>query len=202
MGVPPESSTPAGSTRPSLQHSVLLGAASFSLVSLLVFGTVAFGQRWMYRHIGVTGAYLLWIALFIFLGGTAFSRLVVGRRLLGFCALFGAAFFAYGVSWMACYFWRSNAAGEWLGSLVGSVLMALVLAAGFGALHSAPILSLILFIGNSLGYFLGSFFFYSLSEPAGLLVWGILYGACVGAGLGAALCVAQSRAVGTPKQLT
>jgi len=80
--------------------------------------------------------------------------------------------------------------------------MALVLAAGFGALHSAPILSLILFIGNSVGYFLGSFFFYSLSEHAGLLIWGVLYGACVGAGLGAALYLAQSKAVGTPKQLT
>jgi hypothetical protein len=44
---------------------------------------------------------------------------------------------------MACYFWLSNAAGEWLGSLVGSVLMALVLAAGFGALASARILSVV-----------------------------------------------------------
>jgi hypothetical protein len=47
----------------------------------------------MYRHIGVTGAYLLWIALFIVLGGTALRRLVVGRQLLGFYALFGAALF-------------------------------------------------------------------------------------------------------------
>jgi hypothetical protein len=181
------------STLPSLQHCVLSGAAGFSLVSLFVFATVAFGQRWMYHHIGVTGAYLLWIALFIVLGGTALSRLVVGRRLLGFYALFGAAFFVYGVSWTACYFWRSNAAGEWIGSLVGSVLMALVLAAGFRWLRSAPVLSVVLFVANSLGYFLGSFFFYSLSEPAGLLVWGVVYGACVGAGLGAALYLVQSK---------
>src|SRR5215469_11378650 len=35
-----------------LSRSVLLGTMGFFVASLIVFGTVAFGERWMYRSLG------------------------------------------------------------------------------------------------------------------------------------------------------
>jgi len=180
-------------TPTSLKRSVVAGGIGFSIVSLCVFATVAFAQRWMYDRLSVTGAYIAWIALFILLGGRALIPLVVGhRRLLRFYAMFGAAFLMYGLSWMAAYFTFKNAAGEWLGSVAGSVSMALVFAAGFRALRSAPLFSALLFVAHSIGYFLGSAFYYSLGRPAGLLLWGAFYGFCLGAGLGAIFHIAQT----------
>lgn len=177
----------------SLKRSIVTGGIGFSIVSLCVFATVTFAQRWMYDHLTVTGAYIAWIALFILLGGRALFSLVTGIRVLRFYAMFGAAFFAYGITWMAAYFTLKNAAGEWLGSLAGSVAMALVFAAGFGVLRSAPLLSALLFVANSIAYFLGSVFYYSIGRPEGLLLWGAFYGFCLGAGLGAVLFIAQSQ---------
>lgn len=184
----------ANSTPLSLKRSIVTGGIGFSIASLCVFATVAFAQKWMYDHLSVTGAYIAWITLFILLGGGALFPLAGGRwRLLRFYAIFGAAFFLYGISWMAAYFTFRNAVGEWLGGFVGSVLMALVFAAGYGALRSAPLLSALLFIASSIGYFLGSIIYYSLDKPVGMLLWGVVYGFCFGAGLGGALCLAQSR---------
>ncbi len=181
-----------GSTVPSLKRSVITGAIGFCLVSLCVFATVAFAQSWMYKHLSVYGAYLVWIALFILLGGAALSPLVIGpRRLFRFYVLFGAAFFVYGISWMEAYFTLPNTMGEWIGSLAASVSMALVFAAGFKALRSALVLSAVLFVANSIGYFGGLIFYSPLGEIKGLLVWGAFYGLCLGAGLGAVLYIAQ-----------
>ncbi len=177
----------------SLKRSIVTGGIGFCLVSLCVFGTVAFAQRWMYDRLGVTGAYLACMTLFILLGGMALIPLVGTRRLLRFYVMFAAAFFSYGISWMAAYFTFKNAVGEWLGSFAGSVSMALVFAAGFGVLRSAPLLSALLFVANSIAYFLGSVFYYSFGKPAGLLLWGAFYGFCLGAGLGAVLYTAQSQ---------
>ena len=126
-------------TSQSLMRSILTGGIGFSIASLCVFATVI-AQRWMYRHLGVIVTYIVWIALFILLGGRALSSLVVDTRRRGrFYVVFGLAFFAYGISWMAAYFTFRNAVGEWLGSLVGAVCMALVFAAWFGVLRSAPL---------------------------------------------------------------
>jgi len=180
------------STVPSLKRSLITGAVGFCLVSLCVFATVAFAQSWMYKHLGVFGAYIVWIALFILLGGTALSPLVIGpRRMLRFYALFGTAFFVYGISWMEAYFTLPNTIGEWIGSLAGSVSMALVFAAGFKALRSALVLSAVLFVANSVGYFGGLIFYSPLGEITGMLVWGAFYGLCLGAGLGAVLYIVQ-----------
>ena len=70
--------------------------------------------------------------------------------------------------------------------------MGLVLAAGFGVTHSALKLSVILFVANSLGYFLGSAVNDSLEGRAGMLLWGLLYGLFLGAGLGAVLHFVQA----------
>lgn len=178
----------------SLSRSILTGGIGFGLVSLCVFATVAVSQRWLFDRTGVTGAFIIWLTLFILLGARAMLPLVAGAlRPLRFYAVFGSAFFLYGISWMAAYFSLRNAAGEWLGSLAGSVSMALAFAAWFKVLPSAPLLSALLFAANSIGYFLGSVFYYSFGRPVGLILWGAFYGFCLGAGIGAVLFFALSR---------
>ena len=181
-------------TVPSLQKSVVIGGLGFALVSLCVFATVAFAERWMYTHLTVLGAYLVWSALFILLGGAVLGSLLVKRwRLPKFYLLFGLAFFLYAAGWVFAYFNLRSVAGEWVGSLVGSVLMALVFAAGFGGLRSLLKFSALLFIANSAGYFLGAAIYASLGGEGGMLLWGVVYGLFLGAGLGAVLHLAQLR---------
>jgi hypothetical protein len=179
---------------PSLNRSLLIGAIGFCAVSLCVFATVAFAERWMYANLGLYGSYLAWTALFIVLGGGVLGSLVVGRwRLPKFFLLYGLAFFAYAVGWVGAYFTLRGTAGEWIGSLVGSILMALVFAAGFGVLRSILKLSVLLFVANSLGYFIGSALNESVGGKAGMLLWGAVYGLFLGAGIGAVLHLAQVR---------
>lgn len=176
-----------------LNQSFLFGAISFCLASLIVFATVAFGERWMYRHLGLTGAYVCWTLLFIALGGGVLSRLVIGPgRLVRFYVLFSVAFLAYAIGWTGAYFTMPNRAGEWLGSIAGAVLMGAVLAWAFSAMRDALKIIAVLFVGNSAGYFLGDFLNNTLHGKAGMLAWGVAYGLGLGAGLGSALCVAQS----------
>ncbi len=194
-----QSHTPnALASLPSLRRSIVTGAIGFSLASLCVFATVAFAERWMYVNLGRTGAYVSWTALFILLGGVVFGSLVVGRwRLPKFYLVFALAFFAYAVGWTSAYFVWRGAIGEWIGSFVGSVLMALVFAAVFGAFRLILKLSLLLFVTNSVGYFLGSALNEFLAGRAGMLTWGIVYGFFLGAGIGAVLHFVQRH---EPKQ--
>ena len=192
---------PSRDTVPSLERSLLIGGLGFAFASLCVFATVAFGERWMYRNLGLTGAYLAWTALFILLGGAVLGSLVIGRwRLPKFYLLFGLAFFVYAVGWVAAYFVVQGAAGEWIGSLAGSLLMGSVLTIWLGSARSdgarvnvrtVLCLSALLFVANSVGYFLGSAINDSLGGRAGMLLWGTIYGICLGAGLGALLHFAQ-----------
>lgn len=183
---------------PSLGRSLLTGGIGFGAASLCVFATVAYAEGWMYLHLGVLGAYLAWTVLFILLGGAVLGPLVVRRwQMPKFYLLFAAAFFAYAVGWVAAYFVLRGVVGEWIGSLAGSLLMGLVLAAGFGVIRSTITLSPILFVANSLGYFLGSAVNDSLESRAGMLLWGLIYGLCLGAGLGAVLHFAQARSGST-----
>lgn len=179
---------------PSLVRSLLTGSLGFGSVSLCVFATVAYAETWMYAHLGLLGAYLAWTVLFILLGGGVLAPLVVRRwQMPKFYLLFAAAFFAYAAGWVCAYFVFRGVVGEWIGSLVGSLLMSLVLAAGFGVKDSAWKLSAIVFVANSLGYFLGSAMNDYLEARAGMLLWGLIYGLCLGAGLGAVLHFAQAR---------
>jgi hypothetical protein len=177
---------------PSLSRAVAIGGVGFGLASLCVFATVAYAERWLYLNLGLWGAYLLWTALFILLGGAVLGSLVVGRwRLPKFYLLYGIAFFAYAVGWVGAYFTLRGTAGEWVGSVAGSVLMALVFAVGLGAVRKILKLSPILFITNSLGYFTGSALNDYVGGKGGMLIWGISYGLCLGAGIGAVLHLAQ-----------
>src|SRR5690242_7261690 len=161
---------PQTSSVPSLSRAIVTGAVGFCLVSLCVFATVAFGEDWLYRHLGVTGSYLVWTVLFVVLSGAVFGSLVRGRwRLPRFYLLWTIAFFAYAASWTAAYFTFRRTTGEFVGALVGSDLMAVVLAAGFRALGAIVKLSAILFVANALGYFIGAAIFNSLLNETGML---------------------------------
>ena len=180
---------------PSLSKSIATGAIGFGLVSLCVFATVAFAERWMYENLGLFGSYLTWTILFILLSGAVFGSLVVVDRwrLPKFYLLWAVAFFAYAVAWMIAYYNSPNTAGEVIGSLAGSVLMALVFAAAFDSLSSIVKLSAVLFVSNCLGYFIGSALNNSLGGRIGMLLWGVAYGLFFGAGIGAALHLVQRR---------
>jgi len=177
---------------PSLPRSIATGAIGFGVVSLCVFATVAFAERWMYRTFSELGAYLVWTVLFILLGGAVFGSLVVIRwRLPRFYLLFGLAFFAYAAGWVIAYFTLRGTAGEVAGSVVGSVLMAIVFAAGFRSLRSTVKLSAVLFVSNFLGYFFGAAILDSLRSQTGMLLFGVVYGLFFGAGIGAVLQMVQ-----------
>ena len=181
---------------PTLARSIAIGAIGFGVVSLCVFATVAFAERWMYQNLGLTGSYLAWTVLFIVLSGAVFGSLVIGRwRLPRFYLLWAVAFFAYAVAWMIAYFGLGRTAGELIGSLVGSILMAVILAAGFDSLRSTVKLSAIVFVSNFLGYFIGAAIFDSVSHPTGMLLFGVVYGLFFGAGIGAALHLVQRKTV-------
>lgn len=188
----------AAVTLPSLGRSLVLGGVRFCLASLAVFATVAFAERWMYARLGLAGAYVVWTVLFILLGGAALRPLVLvaqPKQAGRFFALFALAFFAYAAGWVGAYFsLRGSALGEWAGSLIGSVLMGLVFAAGFGVLRATLRLSALLFVANSAGYFIGSLLNNAVGGKAGMLLWGGVYGLCLGAGLGAVLFLAQTAA--------
>jgi len=184
---------------PSLSRSIVTGAIGFCLVSLCVFATVAFGERWLYRNLGVLGSYLVWTVLFVVLSGALFGSLVRGHwRLPRFYLLWTIAFFAYAATWTIAYFMLRRTTGEIIGALLGSILMAVVLAAGFRALGSLVKLSAVLFVSNALGYFLGAAIFTSLLNETGMLLFGVVYGLFFGAGIGAALHFAQLTAVSEP----
>src|SRR3569832_847144 len=179
---------------PLLAKSIVTGAIGFGLVSLVVFATVAFGEGWLYQNLGLFGAYITWIVLFILLSGAVFGSLVVVDRwrLPKFYLLWAVAFFAYAAAWMIAYFTLGHTTGEFVGALAGSIFMALVLATGFRTLGSLVKLSAVLFVSNALGYFLGAALFNTLSEPTGMLLFGVVYGLFFGAGIGAALQLVQT----------
>jgi hypothetical protein len=178
---------------PSLGRSLLIGCFGFCLASLCVFATVAFAERWMYRNLGLSGAYIVWTVLFIFLGGTLLSPLVIGPdRWLRFQLLFGTAFLLYAAGWVASYFILRGDAGAWVGSLAGSILMALVIVLVFGVIKTFFTQFAVLFIANSAGYFLGELLYNSIRGKIGMLLWGVIYGLCLGAGLGLSIFLAQA----------
>ena len=178
----------------SLQRAVLLGGLGFMLASLCVFATVAFAERWMYNAFGLIGAYIAWTVLFVFLGGSVLGILVEGTwRLPRFYLLFALAFLAYATAWFISYFFLRGTAGEWIGSLVGSLAMGTILCVALGATRSALKLSALLFVANSIGYFLGSAVNDAIVGRIGMLLWGAIYGLCLGAGLSAVLHFAQRK---------
>ena len=176
-----------------MKRYLLTGSIGFCLTSLCVFATVAFAERWMYENLGITGAYLVWTVLFIGLGGAVLRPLVKDSiRAVKFYTIFATGFFLYAVGLTGAYFTLRGVVGEWVGSFVGSILLGLVFVVGFGTWRVALRLCTVLFILNSIGYFLGSALNASIGGQGGMLLWGVAYGLFLGAGLGMALYLVQN----------
>jgi hypothetical protein len=182
-------------TTPSLFRSALMSAGSFATTSLIVFATVAFAERWMYRNLGLGGAYIAWTLMFIVLGGLGFFHVLRGKwRSPRFFLVYTAAFILYAAGWVGAYFKLRGTAGEWVGSLAGTFLMVSVFALWFGSLRSLWKLWAILFVANSIGYFLGSWLNDTLHDARGMLAWGVAYGFFLGAGIGCVIHLSQESA--------
>lgn len=185
-----------------------LGAVAFTVVSLAGYSVWAFAGRWFYANVGELGLYAVIALVFVALAGLLMYPLLVGpRRLVRFYSLFVPGFLAYAVVWCVAWFALRFGAGEWIGSLAGSVVFAVFVSWRLGrtsaAIGSAPIL----FVCHSAGYFAGGMLMGWLMGPSGTeffsgltqsqlsalakLSWGLPYGLGFGAGLGAVFALAQ-----------
>jgi len=166
----------------------LRGALGFGVVSTLVFSTVAFAERWMYQNLTVPGAYLVWTVLYLIVAPISFMPLVrmsATRRM--FPVWFNIAFLAYCALWCAGWFLSPNTLGEVVGCIAGSIALAGVLVWRGYVGKSLPVAGVVLAICNLIGYFAGGYLNAKLGGPAGMLTWGLLFGAGTGAGIGAIL---------------
>lgn len=171
-----------------LTKSIFTGAYRFAAASTLVFSTVAFAERWMYQNLTVAGAYVVWTVLFLAIGPLAFSSLVTaGTARRQFTVWFNLAFIAYCGLWCAGWFVSQNTLGEVVGCVLGSMALASVLVARGYAMKPFMMAGLVLAVANLLGYFAGGYLNARLGGPAGMLLWGMLFGAGTGAGVGAIL---------------
>ena len=195
---------------PTRKFSLLYGTIGFCLISLLVFGIWAFAGRLLTQSIGEGGFYAVCAVAFIGLSGFLFNRLLIGEKtLLRFCILFAIAFIAYSALWCLAWFMLrapmpkmpiltpARIAGL-IGALLGVIAMNAVLCAGFRNWRPFVKATLILFISNAAGYFLGDAVFTWLlfSENAAslqitsgtrallaMLGWGFFYGLGFGYGI-------------------
>lgn len=183
-------------------RTIVHGSLGFCLASLIVFASVAFLEGWMYRTLGLYGAYFVWTVLFIGLGGGAL-RPLAGESVstARFYLVFAIGFFLYALGWMSAYFTMRGTAGEWAGSFVGSVLLGLTFSIGLRARDQAFLICTVLFIANSLGYFVGSALNQTRGGNTGMLLWGLAYGLFLGAGFGIATILIQRKHM-TPRQGT
>ena len=114
-----------------------------------------------------------------------------------FYGLFLASFFTYAVLWTVAWMLLHNRTGEWLGTGLGMAGMAIVLCAFFGVWQAFLPSFVVLFVGNAIGYFVGSWLHANTGSPWSQLLWGLSYGLGTGAGMGAAYyyCQAPLRAL-------
>lgn len=171
-----------------LTKKMLVGAVTFACASLIVFSTVAFAERWMYKHLTIPGAYATWTVLFLMVAPLAFLPILdSGPERRHFPLWFNLAFLAYCGLWCAGWFVSQNTLGEVVGCVLGSMALASVLVARGYAMKPFMMAGLVLAVANLLGYFAGGYLNAKLGGPVGMLLWGMLFGAGTGAGVGAIL---------------
>jgi len=194
--------------------SLLHGIIGFTLLSVAGFAPWAVAGRWFHRNIGEGGLYGTCALVFIGLSGPLLHRLILGPgSLMRFYKLFGIAFAAYSILWIAGWMTLRGHPGSVVGLLAGTAAMGWILAIAFDAPGRTTKIVAALFVLNSIGYFAGgwieggvagvkqlSLFGSVWTKPAQImlakLLWGVSYGIGLGAGLGIAfyLCQTETRA--------
>ena len=168
-----------------LLFSMLCGALAFTIASILVFMTVAFAERQLYQILGLLGAYIFWIILFIGSGTILLYRLV--RRVMSmprFAIAYATSFIVYSAAWMVSYYCMPNTTGEWIGSISGSIGITISFAIFFGLPRYIVLWTFAFFVLHSIGYFIGSYVFRIAPTKESMILWGITYGLGTGSGLG------------------
>ena len=186
---------------PSLIHALARGSIGFGAVSLLGFSVWAFGGRWFYAHLGEAGLYGACALVFIGASGLFLHPLLRSPvSVLRFYQVFIPAFLLYAVTWCAAWFVLRFGPGEWLGSLLGTVIFVTTTAWRLKSYRGLAKATIVLFAFHSTGYFLGGQLMHWLMGPGGVtllgdtskealsiitkLSWGLLYGLGFGAGIG------------------
>jgi hypothetical protein len=181
--------------------ALLRGSLGFGVVSVAAYAVWAFGGPWFKTHGGDAAMYAVMATVFVSLTGVALHPLVQGpRRLVRFYVVFAPAFLAYTAAWCAIYFKLGRGLGEWLASGGGTAAFAVVACLLLGNRRAIPKAAIALFIGHSLGYFLGGPVHYNLKgdlATLGRLLWGLLYG--LGFGAGIAYCFLTAQAAAKPR---
>jgi len=194
-------------------RSVLRGSLGFAGVSLAGFLVWALAGRWFYQNTGEAGLYIACAMVFIGLSGLLLHPLLHGSgSVIRFYKIFVPAFLAYAMVWSAAWFVWKMGAGEWVGSLAGSLVFTALTGWSLGGFRSWAWgrAATVMFVAHSLGYFLGGKLMYWMIGPGGAgwftgitktqisliakLGWGLLYGLGFGAGLGHAFFVFQKAA--------
>lgn len=190
---------------PSLTNSLLVGSVGFTVVSLLGFAPWVLLGGWFYRNVGETGLYAVCALVYIVVAGPAMYRLIIGPgALVRFYKLFGLAFTAYAIGWIAGWLLFRGHVGSIVGLLAGTVAMGALLAWAFDARRRVLGVIAALFLLNAAGYFLGGVtdaWIRGLEGfPASRTVqvalahtsWAVFYGLGLGAGLGLAFYLCQA----------
>ncbi len=175
-----------------LGAAVGAGAIRFTLLSLGVFATWAFGGRFLYGNLGELGAYAVWCLLFLGGAGMLKGVLIGPVSWGGFYGMFLPGFLAYSVIWTVAWMMARNTLGEILGAVLGMGGMAAVCCVAFGSFAGFGRVFLPLALGNVVGYFAGSWCHANTGAPWAQLLWGLWYGVGTGCGLGAAFYALQA----------
>lgn len=188
----------SGAKPPSLAASLFIGVVGFTIVSVAGFIPWAvFGQA-LHHRIGEAGLYAVCAVIFIGLSGLLLHRLIIGPGSLGrFYRLFSGAFAAYSIAWILGWMILRGHLGGAVGLLAGAIAMGSILALAFDARDQALKAVAALFVLNAAGYFGGGLVEAALihHQPlAAKLLWGVCFGAGMGAGLGLAFYFCQHRA--------
>jgi hypothetical protein len=165
----------------------------FVVVSLVVFGTVAFIERELFRLLSLYGAYAFWTALFVLGGAAVFLPLKpVSMSKGAFVGFFSLSFFVYAVAWCVAYFVIRKMPGEVVASIVAPAAFGILLSRGsqngMGRLRLIRLVCL-----HGAGYFVGRVIWQAIDAPWGMLGWGLAYGAGFGAGICQLLSTRLSR---------
>lgn len=168
-----------------------ISTLGFGVATLAVFGSWAFLGHWFYGTLGELGAYLAWMLLYLGIGGETMKGLLPEWSRWRFHQLFSLAFMAYALAWMVAWFALRNFGGEILGAFFGSIAMGWVLCLRLRHMRKWIRVSVILFVSNGSGYFLGSWLHQQWDMPWGALGWGAAYGLIFGGGIGPAIWFAR-----------